>query len=75
MNVPRSVGQGRLWEESLPGITCAIAYVRDPGSAAQDCLPRGASNPTVVVRWQTAESRWTHVLSSERRRLAATDHC
>ena len=25
-----------------------------------DCLPRGASNPTVVVRWQTAESRWTH---------------
>ena len=25
-----------------------------------DCLPRGGSSPTLVVRWQTAESRWTH---------------
>ena len=24
------------------------------------CLSRGASNPTLVVRWQTAEGRWTH---------------
>ena len=146
LNVPKSVGQGRLWEEALPGITRAIAYVRDPLSAAQgelarlraagtltnlardanftrpasqkegalpaefsawqdeksssgkfawdaavgdgsaralavrwgcflqshavkpgetyavqaDCLLRGSSNPTLIVRWQTAESRWTH---------------
>jgi hypothetical protein len=146
LNLPKTVGQGRLWEEALPGITRAIAYVRDPVSAAQDeiaklraadtltnlarnadfalpaskkdgalpaefsawqderklsgkfawdasvgrgagrtgkvqwgcfiqstpvkpgetyaiqadCLPRGASNPTLVVRWQTGESRWTH---------------
>ena len=146
LNVPKSVGQGRLWEEAMPGITRAMAYVRDPVHAAQDeiaklrsagtlpnlarnadfaqpasrkegalpaefsawqdektssgrfawdsavgggagratgvkwgcfiqshpvksgetyavqadCLPRGASNPTLVVRWQTAESRWTH---------------
>lgn len=146
LNVPKSVGQGRLWEEAMPGLTRAIAYVRDPLRAAQDeiakqrsagtltnlarnadfsrpasqkddampaefsawqdeknptgkfswdtsvgagsaratkvkwgcfiqshsvkpgetyaveadCLPRGASNPTLVMRWQTAESRWTH---------------
>lgn len=146
LNLPKTVGQGRLWEEALPGITRAIAYVWDPAQAAQeeilklraagtltnlarnadfalpaskqeralpaefsawqderkptgkfawdgsvgggaaraskvqwgcfiqshavkpgetyavqaDCLPRGASNPTLVVRWQTAESRWTH---------------
>jgi len=146
LSVPKSVGQGRLWEEALPGIARAIAYVRDPVSAAQDeiaelrsagtltnlarnadfarpaskqegalpdefsawqdekappgkfawdasvgggaaramrvksgcliqshpvkpgetyavqadCLPQGASNPTLVVRWQTADSRWTH---------------
>lgn len=146
LNVPKSVGQGRLWEEGMPGITRAIAYVRDPLSAAQDeiarlhaagtltnlarnadfsrpasqregalpaefsswqgektsegkfawdaavgdgsvrvlavkwgcflqshevkpgetyavqadCLSRGSSNPTLIVRWQTAESRWTH---------------
>ena len=36
LNVPGSVGQGRLWEEALPGITRAIAYARDPMSAAQD---------------------------------------
>ncbi len=146
MNVPNSVGQGRLWEEALPGVTRAIAQVRDPVSAARDeiaklraagtltnlarnadfaqpanqqegalpaefstwqdeqaipgkfawdarvgggagraagvksgcfiqahdvrpgeryavqadSLPRGASNPTLIVRWQTAEGRWTH---------------
>lgn len=145
LSVPRSVGQGRLWEEALPGITRAIDYARDPVRAAQDelaarraagtltnlarnadfarpasakegalpaefsawqdeksstgkfawdpavgegaaraagvrwgcflqatpvkpgetyavqadCLPRGRSSPTLVVRWQTAESRWT----------------
>jgi len=145
-SVPNSVGQGRLWEEALPGITRAIAQVRDPMRAAQDeiaklraagtltnlarnadfaqpasrqegalpaefstwqdeqtspgkfawdagvgggagraagvksgcfiqshdvrpgetyavqaeCLPRGASNPTLIARWQTAEGRWTH---------------
>lgn len=146
LSVPKSVGKGRLWEEAMPGITRAIAYVRDPLSAAQDelarlraadtltnlarnadftrpvskeegalpaefsawqdeksssgkfawdaalgdgsaramtvkwgcflqshevnpgetyavqadCLSRGSSNPTLTVRWQTAESRWTH---------------
>jgi hypothetical protein len=30
LNVPGSVGQGGLWEEALPGITRAIARVRDP---------------------------------------------
>lgn len=146
LKVPNSVGQGRLWEEALPGITRTIAYARDPIGAAwdeiaklraagtltnvarnadfarpagekegalpaefsvwqdektssgkfawdgavgggtaratgvkwgcflqsssvrpgetyavqADCLPRGASNPTLVVRWQTAGSRWTH---------------
>lgn len=145
LNLPHSVGKGRLWEEAIPGITRAIAYVHDPILAAQDdiarlraghaltslarnadfarpaspeagalpaefgawqdeetssskfawdagvgngagraagvrwgcliqahdakpgeayavradCLPRGASNPTLVVRWQTGESRWT----------------
>jgi hypothetical protein len=146
LNVPKSVGQGRLWEEAMPGITRAIAYVRDPLSAAKDeiarlcaagtltnlarnaeftrpaspkdgalpaefsawqdektsegkfvwdaavgdgsaratavrwgcflqshevkpgetyavqtdCLSRDSSYPTLIVRWQTAESRWTH---------------
>jgi hypothetical protein len=146
LNLPNSVGKGRLWEEAMPGITRAITYLRDPVSAAKDeiaklrdagtltnlarnadfaqpagkeegalpaefsawqdektptgkfawdagvgsgaaratgvkrgcfmqshnvkpgetyavqvdCLPHGTSNPTLVVRWQTAESRWTH---------------
>ena len=30
-----TVGQGRLWEEALPGITRAIAYTRDPLAAAK----------------------------------------
>jgi len=146
LDVPKSVGQGRRWEEAMPGITRAIAYVRDPQRAAQnelarlraagtltnlarnaaftqpaspkdgalpaelgawqdaktsqgkfawdaavgngsaravavtwgcflqshdvksgdtyvvqaDCLARGHANPTLVVRWQTDESRWTH---------------
>jgi hypothetical protein len=146
LNVPKSVGQGRVWEEAMPGITRALAYVRDPLSAAQDelarlraagtltnlarnadvnrpaskkegalpaefsawqdeksssgkfawddavgdgsaratavkwgcflqshevkpgetyavqadCLSRGSSNPTLIVRWQTTGSRWTH---------------
>ncbi|HWQ92196.1 MAG TPA: hypothetical protein VN673_11035, partial [Clostridia bacterium] len=144
-NLPHTVGKGRLWEEAMPGITRAIAYVRDPVRAARDeitklegsggltnlarngdftrsagpqsgalpaefsawqhekgpagafswdaevgdgagcatrvqwgcliqsyavnpgemyavqadCLPRGKSMPTLVMRWQTAESRWT----------------
>ena len=143
--LPDTVGQGRLWEDSMPGITRAIAYARDPIAAAktelaelresgqlanlaknhdfrepanpqagslpaefgawQDeknstgqflwdadvgegsgrasqvkwgcfiqsldvqpgeeyaievtCKPRGHSQPTLVVRWQTAENRWT----------------
>lgn len=40
LNVPNSVGKGRLWEEAMPGITRAIACVRDPLSAAQDELAR-----------------------------------
>jgi hypothetical protein len=40
LDVPTSVGQGRLWEEALPGITRAIAYVRDPVRAAQDEIDR-----------------------------------
>ena len=145
LRLPHTVGQGRLWEEAMPGITRAIAYVRDPMAAAQadlarwraagsltnlarnpeftqpastgseplpaefgswqqeqlprgkfvwdqtvgggaarasgvrrgcliqthpvepgqtyavqaDCLARGSTHPTVVVRWQTAEGRWT----------------
>ncbi|MBN1441326.1 MAG: hypothetical protein JXA90_01395, partial [Planctomycetes bacterium] len=145
LSVPKSVGKGRLWEEAMPGITRAIAYVRDPVSAARgdiarlraagslvnlarnadfahpasekedalpaefgawqdektssgelrwdaamgggaaraagvlwgcfiqphevapgemyaacaSCLSRCASHPTLVVRWQTAEGRWT----------------
>ncbi len=145
LRAPESVGQGRLWEEAMPGIRSAIAHVRDPAGAAlddiarlraagaltnlarngdftrpaspkegampaefsawqdekaptgkfawdagvgggaaratrvkwgcfiqsqpvnpgeryavqADCLPRGSSQPTLVVRWQTADSRWT----------------
>ena len=144
-DLPNTVGQGRLWEEALPGITRAIAYTRNPlvaakaelaelrksgqltnlaknadfGQAAspqagslpaefgawQDeknptgkfawdaeigdgsgratkvkwgcfiqgltvqpgeeyaigvsCRPRGQSQPTLVIRWQTAAERWT----------------
>lgn len=36
LNTPRTVGKGRLWEEALPGITRAIAYVRDPVRAARE---------------------------------------
>jgi hypothetical protein len=143
--LPNTVGQGRLWEEALPGITRAIAYTRDPLAAAKaelaelrragrltnlaknadfrqpaspqagslpaefgawqdektsagklawdaevgdgsgratkvkwgcfiqgltvkpgeeyaievSCRPRGRSQPTLVIRWQTAERRWT----------------
>ncbi|MCY2994654.1 MAG: hypothetical protein NTY19_43355 [Planctomycetota bacterium] len=143
--LPNTVGQGRLWEEALPGITRAIAYTHDPLAAAkaelaelrksgrltnlaknadfrrpaspqagtlpaefgawQDektstgkfawdaevgdgsgrvtkvkwgcliqsvavqpgedyavdvtCRSRGRSQPTLVIRWQTAEERWT----------------
>lgn len=144
--LPATRGRGRLWEEAMPGITRAIAYVRNPAGAARDeiaklrtegkltnlafngdfsqpaspesgapparfetwqdgktsagkfgweakvgggsahavrvkwgcflqahpvqpgekyavqaaCLPRGKSNPTLIVRWQTTEGRWTH---------------
>lgn len=143
--LPNTAGQGRLWEEAVPGITRTIAYTRDPLSAAkaelaelrqagrltnlaknadfrqppsgsagtlpaefgawQDernatgtfawdaavgdgsgratkvkwgcfiqglavqpgeeyaievaCRPQGRSQPTLVIRWQTAEERWT----------------
>ncbi len=143
--LPNTVGKGRLWEESMPGITRAIAYARDPLAAAkaelaelrktgqltnlaknadfrqaasrqagplpaefgawQDektsagtlawdaevgdgsgratkvkwgcfiqglavqpgeeyaievtCRPQGCSQPTLFIRWQTAEERWT----------------
>lgn len=40
LRLPHTVGQGRLWEEAMPGITRAIAYVRDPVQAAQDDLSR-----------------------------------
>lgn len=146
LRLPHTVGQGRLWEEAMPGLTRAIAYVRDPIRAAQDdlsrlqaagmltnlarnadfarppsdgpeplpaqfgvwqderlprgkftwdpavgggsgrargvrrgcllqahpvqpgqtyvvqadCLARGAGRPTMVVRWQTDQGRWTH---------------
>ncbi len=40
LNVPNSVGKGRLWEEAMPGITRAIACVRDPIRAAQDEIAR-----------------------------------
>jgi hypothetical protein len=36
--LPNTVGQGRLWEEAMPGITRTIAYVRDPVAAAKDEL-------------------------------------
>jgi hypothetical protein len=144
-DLPNTVGQGRLWEEAMPGITRAIAYARDPLEAAKaelaelrqanrlnnlarnadfeqpasqragalpaefgawqdektsagrfawdaevgngsgratqvkwgcflqglavqsgevyavevSCRPRGRSQPTLVVRWQTADERWT----------------
>ncbi len=32
----------------------------DTYAVEADGLSRGASNPTLVVRWQTAEGRWTH---------------
>jgi hypothetical protein len=34
-DLPKTVGQGRLWEEATPGITQAIAYTRDPLAAAK----------------------------------------
>jgi hypothetical protein len=40
LNLPKSVGKGRLWEEALPGITRGIAYTRDPERAAQDEIAR-----------------------------------
>lgn len=143
--LPNTAGQGRLWEDAMPGITRAIAYTRNPLAAAkaelaelrqsgqlvnlaknadfrqaassqagslpagfgawQDeknatgqfawdaavgdgagratrvkwgcfiqgltvqpgeeyaiestCLPRGRTQPTLVIRWQTSEERWT----------------
>ena len=33
--LPNTAGQGRLWEEAMPGITRAIAYIRDPVAAAK----------------------------------------
>jgi hypothetical protein len=35
LQLPQSVGQGRLWEEAMPGIAQAIAFVRDPIAAAR----------------------------------------
>jgi hypothetical protein len=51
-SVPNSVGQGRLWEEALPGITRAIAQVRDPMRAAQDEIAklRAAGTLTNLAR-------------------------
>lgn len=143
--LPNTVGQGRLWEETMPGITRVIAYTGNPLAAAKaelaelrksgqpinlaknadfhqaaspqagslpaefgawqdeqtstgkfawdaevgdgsgravkvkwgcfiqgltvqpgeeyaievSCRPRGHSQPTLVIRWQTVESRWT----------------
>ena len=52
LNVPRSVGQGRLWEEALPGVTRAIAHVRDPASAALDEIAK--LSPFVGTLWLLA---------------------
>ncbi len=34
----KTAGKGRAWEEAMPGITRAIAWARDPGSAAREEL-------------------------------------
>jgi len=35
LNLPKTVGKGRLWEEAMPGITRAIRWIRDPIGAAR----------------------------------------
>jgi len=32
----------------------------DRHAVQADCLARGSSQPTLIVRWQTAEGRWIH---------------
>jgi len=38
VHAPKSVGQGRRWEEVLPGVNFALALLRDPKRAARDVL-------------------------------------
>lgn len=54
-SVPNSVGQGRLWEEALPGITQAIAYVRDPLSTAKAEIEKHRAGGTLTNLAQNAD--------------------
>jgi hypothetical protein len=145
LDLPKTAGKGRLWEEAMPGLTRALDWVRDPLGAARaevdalrkqnhltnlavnpqfsegppaqpglpagyaawqdeknatgrfvwdettshgsakaarvkwgcfiqkrevkpgeiyaieaECLPRGATVPGVLIRWQTPDGRWTN---------------
>jgi len=48
MNLPKTVGQGRLWEEAMPGITSAIAFVRDAIAAAREEIARRQAAGTLT---------------------------
>ena len=43
-----TVGKGRLWEETLPGITRAIAWTRDPEAAAREEIASLQARGTAV---------------------------
>jgi len=48
VQAPQSVGQGRPWEEAMPGLSRAIAFVRDPLAAAQAELARLRQSRTLT---------------------------
>ena len=55
VHAPNSVGRGRRWEEAMPGLTRAIAYVRDPVSAAQEEIARRRQAGTLTNLMKNAD--------------------
>ena len=48
LNLPKTAGKGRFWEEALPGVTSAIAYIRDPVAVARAELESRRTSGTLT---------------------------
>jgi hypothetical protein len=48
LNLPKTAGKGRLWEEALPGTSFAIAFASDPVSAARDVINARRQSSTLT---------------------------
>ena len=51
----KTVGRGRRWEEAMPGVTPAIAWVRNPQQAARDAVEAARANHSLSNLLRNAE--------------------